>query len=490
MTASARSSTPRWRVRLDRVPGWGRLVGAAIAFGIVAGRIIPTLPMWAWGWTWIASAAVVVVAAVPELGVFALIVGKQVAPVASAVSVLSICLGAVAIARGALRFTPPVTALSFGLFLLVALPTVSGQAAWWDRPLPALVFPGTNWPTFPMTSYDQVAALALVAMPGFALMAALYVRDRSSLERLMAVFVISSLYPIVMGLHDKITGDYFYREGSAAIVSLFYHPNGFAVYLVAVVPILIGHGLGTRVREMRWLSLVAGVLGTACLFWTYTRGGWLAFLLAITVGAILARRVKELALVGIAILTLAVATGVASGVTERFADLSGSRALTTRAPNSWIWRLNNWERMIDEIPAVPLTGIGYAGYEGRTVEVFGVNNLWMPTDLSPDWRLGFGAHNDFVEQYVETGLPGLLLWTTLLGSLAYYPARVWRRFREPLALGACVGVVGLIGMSLSDNVAYYDFSWFLAMGVVAAVHAFGIRLGTQPISTEDSVAEG
>lgn len=448
-------------------------LGLAAVLGAGAGALGAVAPTWALVTGGIATAAAAATWASPLLAASGIVVLKSAMPLGVTAMVASIAVGAVGILAGGWRRLPPAPAIFFGLFLLIALPTVRLTQARWDH-IQQFDLPMTDWEIFPVSSYEVLAALELTGMIGLAGAAALAVHSVADRDRLLLAVTTGAAVPILIGIKDKATGNLKWHDGHPSVESVFGHPNAFAVFLVAAVPTIVAFAIVARDRWVRWFAGGIAFLGLVCLLFTFTRAAWLALVIALVFGAVLAGQVRRLVIVGVAAVALMGASGAAGPVVERLQglsvpDLSPSTVLT---PNdSWSWRVVTWTRMLEQTPAWQITGSGYGSYERRTVEVFGMYGGQIPTNLQHGWRRGFGAHNDLVEQYVETGIPGLVLWSGFMLSLVATAGVLFRRHRDPVALAAFVSATALTVAATSDNVQAYDVSWFLVGGIVTAAWA-------------------
>lgn len=100
-------------------------------------------------------------------------------------------------------------------------------------------------------------------------------------------------------------------------------------------------------------------------------------------------------------------------LTDRFATLSDPAGAAF--PRLLIWR-GSWEMVQDN----PWFGIGLGNYY----------LAWPPYRDPADTTLGFFAHNDYLQIWIEAGLPALLLLLAVFGSVLYLTARLLRSKRS------------------------------------------------------------
>lgn len=196
-------------------------------------------------------------------------------------------------------------------------------------------------------------------------------------------------------------------------------------------------GAGTRKSGRRQDTRLAVLLGFSFLLLVYglmltrSRGGMLAFFVGTAVLLVMAARHvprKWLAiyagLVALAFLLADLSWGGAlvGRMADTFQDIH--RASTGRFV---IWR-ESWRLLFEQSP---LWGIGLGLY----------SLVWPPYRAPADASGGYFAHNDYLQVWIEAGLPGLLLFLALLTSVVWM---VWQALRRDNLVGAVrIEIAGL-----------------------------------------------
>lgn len=363
--------------------------------------------------------------------------------------------------------------LPFGLLLVLALPLVpvhpspdEGAGARW------LTLPKLHFHYLPRLSVELVGWLQLASVLVAFLLTAWAVRDRRGMRAMVVATLCSAPVPIAIALQQFATGHFSIRAGFNAISGPFPYANYFAFYLVIVLAIAVVAFIETRsLRTKVLLGVLMGLAGF-CLLETYTRGAWIGFCVVLAVlGALRYRRLFVIGAVGLVVAVFAF-PGTVHKVERRFGDLSARSA--SAANNSWTWRTGEWRRMVHFGLDRPFTGQGFGSYSRLTVKEFGTEDPHYPTLTDPAHPAtsarGFAAHNDYLRLFVETGVPGVLLW---LGVLTGLLTTAWRvRKIEVLAPWACAGVgvaAALIIMSVADNILGYTIVLVYAATFVGAL---------------------
>ena len=349
--------------------------------------------------------------------------------------------------------------LPLAAFLLFALPGVnfggSQLSAGVGR---VLIIPGLGWEFLQRPSPEFLSWLRILFALSLALLAALTVTNVSRARLVFGTVVVAGAYPVVVGLQQMFGGQYTTKDGFNSVQGPFDFPNEFGFYLVIVL--LLSIVALFEVRRPR-LRIGAGLLALGTLVvlqHTYTRSAWIGFALAFLVLAIVQyRRLIVVALIALGLAVVA-APGAVGSVQQRFGDLGSQNAANSK--NSLKWRRGEWARMTHYGDEKPLTGEGFGGYQRLTVKEFGYQDLTFSTirrnGAGAISSIGFAAHNDYVKLYVETGVPGVILWVAVLIGVvltAAHAARVPGLRPWAVAVAALAAAFAL--MSASDNIQGY-----------------------------------
>ena len=221
----------------------------------------------------------------------------------------------------------------------------------------------------------------------------------------------------------------------------FGHPNLYAGYLAALLPVAVAVGvsrrLGGGLRSLAWLAALAAL---PALYFTYARGATIGLLAGAIIWFAVLR--PRLAIV-VAVATAAIAAfAVPATLQERFDPEASGSDVTLRS--------DIWKSALDIYSGHPLLGVG--------VNNFGVAYERLPavTDAGAQRRL---LHQDlllipphpqnmYLQSLAEQGLAGIIALLGLIAAALTVLARA-ARSRSPLPrmLGFSVGV-GFTGILL------------------------------------------
>lgn len=263
---------------------------------------------------------------------------------------------------------------------------------------------------------------------------------------------------------QNLPAEFLYRIERDRIFATLTYPNALAAFLVLSVPCLMVwlHRVGESMHGKRlgWvLSILAGISGLMCLFWTGSKTGYLVAAVQIALGTILwlpvSRKWKAGLVIGMLLLG-----GILFGwkYNDYFRD--GARSLT-------VGRFGYWRAAVENVQSHPWTGSG----PGTFMRVF--QKIKRPED-----EMARLVHNDYLQQATDSGLPAALFYIVLVfGTL--WSARGFlirpQGTTDPGKFSSylCASWIGAAGWSLQSFMEWTLYvpaiSWlaFLLLGLLA-----------------------
>jgi len=231
-----------------------------------------------------------------------------------------------------------------------------------------------------------------------------------------------------------------YRLFGSDVFGSFGNPNSLAAYLLVGLGLLAGFFMQRETasslqkkdaQHEHAMVVVFAILMGAALFWTHSKGAWVACGALVWFGVMHAtiqrkpeRRKLLVAatLVGVLAMTLVLALG--------YFDV-------LPMPDSLRVRFDYWRATVAMIAAHPLDGVGLGG--------FFEHYPYYKVPLGTETR---DAHNDYLHFLAELGVLGPLmyvaLWSVMLRGVAPKDGEETTRLYEPVVL--LVGVVGYLMM--------------------------------------------
>jgi len=296
------------------------------------------------------------------------------------------------------------------------------------------------------------------------------INDNKRLNGMLFVMLFSMFLITVDGLVQLITGADFLRGHFLRgwrIQASFDNPNNFAAWLIMMTPIALMlmyhktlswvHSLKTRKWRGAVISLILCVITAlliTCLALTYTRGAWIATVLALVFLAFL--RSKKL-LVLLIIVLLIVPFVTPEQMKDRALTVLHIDKMATKRPYIW-------QEALSIVKDFPLLGCGLNTY----------------TIVAPRYKLPGGGghypHNSYLHMAAESGLLGLgaFLWIILVlfrKALANL-VKIKDGFHGAVLAGLLAGLFAFLAHSFVDTNFYSlqlgNLMWFI-MGLIVAI---------------------
>ena len=233
------------------------------------------------------------------------------------------------------------------------------------------------------------------------------------------------------------------------------YPNALAGAILLLFPAMLAlaiFGTGTLRPPIRYLLLtLVAFLGVGCLYWTGSKSGWLIAIGLVGVrliGSQIPRRLRVPLLAAVVVIGLA-----AFGIRFRAYFSAGATSVGAR--------FDYWRAAASTAVSNPLTGTGPGTFQrpyGRL--------------KSPDAEMARLVHNDYLEQFSDSGIPGGLLYLIWVGSLAVAVGRHALQSRQPVLQALALGVLAWFAQGFVEFGLYIPaLSWtaFTLAGVLAAL---------------------
>ncbi len=261
---------------------------------------------------------------------------------------------------------------------------------------------------------------------------ALWVAGAVAAYSIVQHFTGLDLAKTLVGKAPNLDPFWFGRQEGYRVKGL--HPSGmtYAHALLFPLCLITAWGLSPRLPLRQRLLLGIGwICMLFALFFSLTRGVWIAYgLLLVVYGLVRGRHAAPAVVGGVVVCGLLFASA-GQGVRERGLSLFDFEANIGR---SQIWLAN-----MDMIKERPLTGWGFGNYK-QFREAF--------YQRYPQADTNAHAHNNFLQIWVDTGLFGLAAFLFLIGSIIMMGWRAYVKQRnEPLkslTLGCWLGLVGFL----------------------------------------------
>jgi len=289
----------------------------------------------------------------------------------------------------------------------------------------------------------------------------------------MIVLKFTGMPSTIWGAPTHIHIDADAKEGFMRIGGTVGSSNFAAAYLsisLASAASLLFTNLG---RAYKWLALAVLGMGGVALIFTFSRGGWMALALSVTLICLLGwRRLGFSLKTPIAILL------ILGMLYLPFHGVISARLLGDDKGSAE--------------SRIPLMKLAFRIIEDNPVLGVGANNFTVVMDryLTPEFRHSFlfAVHNKYLLVLSETGIVGLLAFLSFLLDALRKGWQCWSRqdrLLSPLALGFAAGIAGhMVHMSVDvfRGRPTQQLLWLVAGLLTAMLRICKLRATTDPFS--------
>jgi O-antigen ligase len=226
------------------------------------------------------------------------------------------------------------------------------------------------------------------------------------------------LYPRM----KEVPPEYLKKLSSTRVYSTLFYPNTLAGAMLLFLPPTVAVIWGAREKftagARAFLLAAVGTGGLGCLYWSGSKGGWL---LMLALGLIclfrlpFSRRLKQALIVFVLV----------GGLGAFFWRYSG---FFQKGATSVSARFDYWKAAVQTTAAHPLMGTGPGTFSIAYQKV-----------KRPESEMARLAHNDYLQQGSDSGLPGLILYSAFIvcvmvrTAAGLFPADGQQRFSGSLA---------------------------------------------------------
>lgn len=274
------------------------------------------------------------------------------------------------------------------------------------------------------------------------------------------------------------------------VYSYLGNPNLLSSYLIPAIALSIAAFFIWRGRLPKLLAIVTFLVNVACLFFTDSRGGWLAtmamfgvfFLLLYVWFAPLMSRFWRRWLLPLVFGAFGGAVFLAILAVEKI-RLRFTSIFAGRGDSSNNYRINVWEAVFKMIDDHPVFGIGPGN---------GVFKVVYPLYARSGYDNALGAYSIFLEHILEIGWLGFAGFIWMLVLSASYGVRVLLQLRDRRdtqafwLMAAIAAGVGLLTQGLFDTVWYrpaVNTLWWWMVAIVASFPLATPKVPAPPVLT-------
>lgn len=268
------------------------------------------------------------------------------------------------------------------------------------------------------------------------LFGAILLSQVKDLTKLIKVIIFSALPPALLAFFQILNKTGLPEGGIYRVFGSLTHPNMLAFYLLLAITMSVFLILNLRRTRLEvYIYSFFAAFYTVILFFTYTRGAYLALIIIfVLIGAV--RFKKFLLFSG---LLLLMAYVLIPPVQSRFNSI-----FQPDPYGSVSWRFNLWQD-------------GFSYFQERPGQGYGLGTADKVIAANRDFRLGSpDPHNDYLRVALDGGYPLLFSYLLLIAVLLYLSLRAYLKETRPrlknFFLFFLSFLIAIFAMSSGDNI--------------------------------------
>ncbi|MBQ9747347.1 MAG: O-antigen ligase family protein [Clostridia bacterium] len=285
-------------------------------------------------------------------------------------------------------------------------------------------------------------------------------RSQALVRRCIFALITASVVESLIGLYQNFFAEAIttwqdtgvFSDIRGRVVSTLDNPNVLGEFIILVFPMILAMMGSVKRNNERFALLVAAAINCACLVFTWSRGAWLGFLVALIVFFLFSGRN---ALTAMILALPPLATGIYfamdTAILHRFTNLSDS---------SSSYRFNIWRGVLRMLDDIGLDGIGIGEEAFRSVyPAYALSGI----EAAPH------SHNLFLQITVETGIMSLIAFIVFLFfytqcSLGFCK-NAYARSHRAICIGIFTGILAFLVQGMTDYV-WYNYRVFLLFWLI------------------------
>jgi len=244
-----------------------------------------------------------------------------------------------------------------------------------------------------------------------------------------------------------------------ALYPFFRNHVNYSAMLVCSIPLLIAFYSGAKKQIQKYLLISCVLIVLAALFFSFSRGAWLALIAGLTVYWLIKKKILVYSYVFIIVVLMMVFSWLRYN--DNYLNYSNDFKTTIFHKNfsehliatyklkdvSTAERFYRWVAGVRMIKDEPLVGYGpgtfYEHYKEYAIPTF---KTWVSDN--PERST---VHNYFLYTIIEQGIPALIFLLLLFGSLLYYAQKIVHQSKNNFTRIAATSIAVIVVMIIVVN---------------------------------------
>ena len=276
-------------------------------------------------------------------------------------------------------------------------------------------------------------------------------KQKETIKRSAIILALSMLIVVVISLIRHAFLGFHFANINDAVAPFFRNHVSYSAMLVCIIPIFFAFFKSNNSKRIKFLIALSIVILLTALFFSYSRGAWLALLVGITAYWLVKKKFLFISFLTSIVIAIGFLFWIKSNdrylqfaqdykTTIFHKDFKEHLIATYKLKDvSTAERFYRWIAGVRMLKDNPLTGFGpntfYDNYKPYAIPVF---ETWVS-----DNKEHSTVHNYFLLIAIEQGIPGLIFFLLLLGGALYYSQMLYHRIKDGLykTIAATVGVI-------------------------------------------------
>ncbi|WP_250277925.1 O-antigen ligase family protein [[Clostridium] colinum] len=277
-------------------------------------------------------------------------------------------------------------------------------------------------------------------------------KDTNGAKRLCLIFVIVVSLMAIHGVYQYIIGvempagwvDSKEAGVRTRVFSILTSPNILGSLMTLALPLTLSFGAISKNNKTKALFYILALMMVACLIFTFSRGAWIGFGVAILAYVFLKDKRLLIPVIILGLLAIVLVPGIANRITYMLSPEYIESSLRGG-------RLVRWLTGLQILKGTPLFGVGL-GHFGGAVAINNNLSYLVGTEMVET----FYMDNYYLKTAVETGLFGLFAFVILMYQIIINSIRTIRittdKISKELEIGIFAGLFGVIVHNFVENV--------------------------------------
>ena len=277
-------------------------------------------------------------------------------------------------------------------------------------------------------------------------------KDTKGAKRLCLIFVIVVSLMAIHGVYQYIIGvempagwvDSKEAGVRTRVFSILTSPNILGSLMTLALPLTLSFGAISESNKKKALFYFLALMMTGCLVFTFSRGAWIGFGVAILAYVFLKDKRLLIPVIILGLLAIVLVPGIANRITYMLSPEYIESSLRGG-------RLVRWITGLKILEGTPVFGVGLGHFGGAVAINNGLSYL-----VDTETVETFYMDNYYLKTAVETGLFGLFAFVMLMYQIIINGLRTIRittdKASKELEIGIFAGLFGVIVHNFVENV--------------------------------------